>query len=210
VASEPEQAACLEGRLVRLEPLRPDDAEELFASVSDPEVWRWKLVAQPRSVEELRELIGSVLTGPRRWSFAVRRRIDGRAIGSTTLGRFDWPNRCVENGFTWLERASWGQGFNEDMKLAVLGHLFDDLGFERVEWQCDGLNVRSAAALERLGFVLEGTHRSRHVRPDGTRRDSLMFSLLRDEWPAVRARIESALADRADPTLMAPPNRFGT
>ena len=117
-------------------------------------------------------------------------------IGSTMLGNFDWTHGCVENGFTWLERGSWGQGFNEETKLLLLDCLFGDLGFARVEWQCDSMNTRSAAALARLGFPLEGTLRSRHIRPDGTRRDSLVFGLVADDWPAVRPGI-TALFERA-------------
>jgi RimJ/RimL family protein N-acetyltransferase len=191
------QVAQLSGRLVTLEPLRPGHAAALFPSVSDWEVWRWKLVAQPRTVEELQTLIGDVLVHRRRWSFVICRRTDGAPIGSTTLANFDWMHRCVENGFTWLDRAAWGQGYNEETKLLILAHLFDDLAFERVEWQCDSSNTRSAAALSRLGFVLEGTHRSRHVRPDGTRRDSLMFALIRDDWPDARVRLTSLIEERA-------------
>jgi RimJ/RimL family protein N-acetyltransferase len=165
MADEPKQVDRLDGGLVTLEPLGPNHAAALFPSVADPEVGRWKLVDQPRSVDELRDLIGGVLTGRRRWSFVIRRRLDGAPIGSTTLARFDWPHRCVENGFTWLDRTSCGQGYNEDTKRLLLAHLFDDLDFARVEWQCDTRNERSAGALARLGFTNEGTLRSRHV-PD--------------------------------------------
>jgi len=184
----PAQPRLLEGQLVRLEPLLPEDAADLFASASDPEVWRWKLVAMPASEEDLRDLIQEVLIGPGRWPFAIRR-ADGRVIGSTTLANFDMQHGCVEMGFMWLERAAWGQGCNEDTKRLLLRHCFETVGLHRVEWQCDARNERSIAALHRLGFGPEGVHRSRHVRPDGTRRDSQYFSQLRDEWPACDARL---------------------
>jgi RimJ/RimL family protein N-acetyltransferase len=92
-------------------------------------------------------------------------------------------------GFTWLERSSWGQGYNEDSKLALLHHCFDTMGFERVEWQVDAQNERSIAALTRMGFVFEGRLRSRHIRPDGSRRDSLYFSVLAQEWPDISAHL---------------------
>jgi RimJ/RimL family protein N-acetyltransferase len=185
----------LEGALVRLEPLRPEHAADLFASASDPEVWRWKLVAMPQSEDELRILIQEVLIGPARWPFVVRR-TEGTVIGSTTLANFDLKHGCVEMGFTWLTRSAWGQGFNEDAKRLLLRECFEALELHRVEWQCDAQNERSIAALRRLGFTYEGLHRSRHVRPDGTRRDSLCFSLLRDEWPACDARLAQMVEAR--------------
>lgn len=191
------QPALLTGRLVTLEPLSPRHAPELVASASDPEVWRWKLVSRPTSVDELRTLIEEAMVTTHRWPFLIRRRRDSVPIGSTTLANFDWRHRCVENGFTWLERASWGQGHNEDTKLLVLTHLFERLELARVEWQADALNERSARAMTRMGFTYEGTARSRHARPDGTRRDSLMFSVIRSEWPDVRLRLHQLLDARA-------------
>jgi N-acetyltransferase len=194
--SMPSQPHELVGRLVRLEPLRPAHAPALFPSASDPEVWRWKLVPRPQSTEDLATLIGETLIGPGRWPFVVSL-LDGQPIGSTTLANFDWTHGSVEMGFTWFERSRWGQGYNEDSKRLLLHHCFDNLGMHRVEWQVDDQNVRSIAALKRLGFTFEGTHRSRHVRPDGSRRDSLYFSLLIEEWPACMAHLDKAIAERA-------------
>jgi len=97
-------------------------------------------------------------------------------------------------GFTWLERAAWGQGYNEDSKRVLLRHCFDELDMQRVEWQVDARNERSIDALKRLGFVYEGRLRARHRRPDGSRRDSMIFSVLANEWSACDAR----LADLVD------------
>lgn len=192
----PSQPHELVGRLVRLEPLRPSHAPALFPSASDPEVWRWKLVPRPQSTEELATMIDERLIGPGRWPFVVSS-LDGRPIGSTTLANFDWTHGSVEMGFTWLERTRWGQGYNEDSKRLLLRHSFENIGMHRIEWQVDDKNVRSIAALKRLGFRFEGTHRSRHVRPDGTRRDSLYFSLFAEEWPACEPHLEALIAERA-------------
>lgn len=194
--SPPSQPQDIVGHLVRLEPLHPGHAPALFRSASDPEVWRWKLVPRPQSTEDLARLIGDRLIGPGRWPFVVSL-LDGQPIGSTTLANFDWMHGCVEMGFTWLERSTWGQGYNEDSKRLLLRHCFEDIGMHRVEWQVDDKNVRSIAALKRLGLTFEGTHRSRHVRPDGTRRDSLYFSLLAEEWPECEVRLNTLIAERA-------------
>ena len=192
----PPQPDAVDGRLVTLERLRRIHARELLASASDPEVWRWKLTERPRTVEEVDALVVGTLIGPDRWPFVVRRH-DGRVIGSTTLGNFDMTHGCVEMGFTWLEREAWGQGYNEDIKRVLLRECFETLGLQRVEWQVDANNERSIAALTRLGFVYEGCHRGRHRRPDGSRRDSMFFSILLDEWPATDLRLAQLIGARS-------------
>lgn len=187
----------LEGKLVTLDELTIADAEALFPSATDPEIWRWKLVPRPNTVDDMRRLITEVMLGPLRQAFAVRHLRDGQVIGSTTLANFDDHHRRVEMGFTWLERSCWGQGFNEDMKYLLLEYCFDGLELERVEWQVDGENERSWRALERFGFAYEGTLRSRHLRPDGTRRDSRFYGLLRSEWPVVAERLQAVRTQRS-------------
>lgn len=195
--SLPRQPQLLHGRLVTLAPLRADDAESLFPSASDPEVWRWKLVPRPNSVADMARIVTDVMLGAGRWPFLISASDNGRRIGSTTLANFDWRHGCVEMGFTWLERSAWGRGYNEDSKLILLGHCFEDLELHRVEWQVDHRNERSIGALHRLGFHYEGAHRSRHVRPDGSRRDSLYFSLLATEWPTCRLWLHELIDKRS-------------
>jgi RimJ/RimL family protein N-acetyltransferase len=191
----------LTGRLVGLEQLSVDHAELLLASASDPEVWRWKLHPRPETVDDLRAVIrDALLVGPDgvpRQSFLVRRRADGAAIGSTTLYDLSMAHRCVEMGETWFDRSCWGQGYNEDTKHLLLGYCFETLGMARVAWRVDHLNFRSQAALRRLGFVYEGTLRSHRQRPDGSRRDSLYFSLLAEEWPGNSRHLQELIEQRA-------------
>lgn len=189
-------APDLQGVLVDLSGVLTADADALTPSASDPEVWQGKLVPRPSTVTEMRALI-EARCRPGRQMFTVRRRIGGAVIGSTSLANFDFANGCVEMGFTWLERAAWGQGYNEDMKCSLLKYCFEDLDFARVECQVDSRNERSRRALARLGFTHEGTLRSRHVRPDGTRRDSLVFSLLDREWPDAQRHLLALVADRS-------------
>jgi RimJ/RimL family protein N-acetyltransferase len=181
----------LTGRLVRLDPLRPDHATVLLATVADPEVWRWKLAPYPSSVAEMREVITDSLIGrgSDRQPFLVSRLVDGRVLGSTTLYELDRRHQRVEMGWTWLERSAWGQGYNEDQKYSLLQYIFETMGLQRVAWRLDSLNLRSKNALERLGFVYEGKLRSHQQRPDGSRRDSLCYSLLAEEWPTIGPRL---------------------
>lgn len=199
VQHENSQPELLNGRLVTLEPLLTEHAARLFASASDPEVWRWKLVPRPESALDLERLVEDTMIGPGRWPFLITETATRRPIGSTTLANFEWRHGCVEMGFTWLDRSAWGQGCNEDSKLVLLRHCFENLRLHRVEFQVDHRNVRSIAALRRLGFVYEGTHRGRHLRPDGSRRDSLCFSVLADEWPACQSRLDELIDQRSTP-----------
>ena len=191
----------LRGRLVSLEPLREEHAELLLPSASDPEVWLWKLMPRPTTVAEMALTIRKYLlvdpTGARREPFLVRRLSDHAAIGSTTLYDLNPVHGCVESGETWFDRSCWGQGYNEDSKHVLLSYCFDVLGLERVAWRVDNLNTRSQAALRRMGFVYEGTLRSHRRRPDGSRRDSLYFSLLANEWPACSAHLLELIRARA-------------
>ena len=183
-----------------MEPLKTDHADALLATV-DPEVWRWKLTPLPSSVTDMEAIIDrALLAGPdgsQRMAFLARRVADGAVIGSTTLYDLSMPHRCVENGETWLARPCWGQGFNEDMKYLVLKHCFEAWGLARAAWRADHLNTRSLNALRRCRFVPEGTLRSHRQRPDGTRRDSVYFSVLAYEWPDVGEHLLELITDRS-------------
>jgi RimJ/RimL family protein N-acetyltransferase len=183
------------GRLVHLRPLLADDAAALFATITSEEVWAWKPDPRPRNVAEMADLMTRVLIGSSsaRHPFVVVRLRDGAALGTTTLYDVDMRHGRAEIGWTWLRRDCWGQGYNEDMKWLLLEYCFTSLHLERVQASADRKNVRSQRALERLGFVREGTLRSHRLRVDGTRADTVIFSVLRDEWPALVPRMQNLI-----------------
>jgi RimJ/RimL family protein N-acetyltransferase len=124
-------------------------------------------------------------------------RATGRAIGSTRFGNIDAPNRRVEIGWSWLGRAFQRRAFNTEAKLLMLAHAFERLGCIRVELRADALNAKSRAAIARLGAKEEGTLRHHMILPSGRLVDWAYYSILRDEWPAVRAGLEEKLAAHA-------------
>ncbi|MDQ0994791.1 GNAT family N-acetyltransferase [Streptomyces sp. V3I7] len=187
----------LEGTVARLVPLSVDHAEALFPSASDPEVWRWMPRPRPTSVAELREMLGKMIADPARRCFAVRRRDDGAVVGSTSIYELDLAERRAEIGATWFDRSCWGGPYNAESKLLLFGYAFDDLQLARLALRTDNLNVRSQQALARLGLAYEGTLRSHMRRQDGTRRDSMYYSLLADEWPTVRDALLARVASKA-------------
>jgi N-acetyltransferase len=127
-------------------------------------------------------------------AWATVDRLTGRAVGSTRFGDIALEHGRVEIGWTWIAPSNQRTAVNTEAKLLQLAYAFDDLGATRVALKTDGRNLRSQAAIERLGAVREGVLR-RHMRlPDGYVRDTVYYSILSDEWPGVKAGLEERLA----------------
>lgn len=184
------------GSEVRLVPLSTEHADALFPSASDPEVWRWMPRPRPETVAQLRTMLSQMIADPARRCFAVQRRDDDVVIGSTSLYDLDLDESRAEVGATWFDRSCWGGPYNAESKLLLFSHAFDDLRLVRLALRTDHLNVRSQQALARLGLAYEGTLRSHMRRQDGTRRDSMYYSLLADEWPTVRDTLRARIATK--------------
>lgn len=184
----------LEGRRVRLEPLSIDHAEQLAAAAAtDPGTFRF-MSASPLEIGAA-EYVRAALQ-PEFVSFAVVDRDAGVAIGSTRFGDIAVEHRRLEIGWTWLDVRHRGTDANPEMKLLMLHHAFDELGCERVALKTDGRNERSQRAIAGIGAVREGVLRRHMVARDGRPRDTVYFSVLRDEWPGVRARLQARLSAR--------------
>jgi len=121
----------------------------------------------------------------------------GRAVGVTTYRDVDERNRTLEVGGTWIGRPWWRTAINSEAKLLFLGHAFETLGANRVAIKTDIRNERSQAAIARLGAVREGVLRHQYIRRDGSLRDTVMYSIVPEEWPALKARLQARLAVRA-------------
>ncbi|AMM33882.1 amino acid acetyltransferase [Sinomonas atrocyanea] len=188
----------LRGRLVTLEPLSQDHREELEDAVRDGELWRLWYTSVPRpegmAAEIERRLAlrdaGSMLP------FAARRTSDGRVIGMTTYMNADAANRRVEIGSTWNAASAHGSGTNAESKLLLLGHAFEALGCIAVEFRTHWMNRQSRAAIERLGAKQDGVLRSHQLMPDGSLRDTVVYSVIASEWPMVRNGLELRLGRR--------------
>jgi RimJ/RimL family protein N-acetyltransferase len=181
---------------VRLEPLSVEHVPALAAVGLDPELWRWT-VSRVATPEEMRAYVESALRdrdAGRALPFATVEAATGRVVGSTRFGSVSMEDGRVEVGWTWVARPWQRTPLNTEAKYLMLRHAFGPLGCVRVELKTDALNARSRAAILRLGAREEGTLR-RHMRAAGGRmRDTVYFSILDDEWPAVRAALEAKLA----------------
>jgi RimJ/RimL family protein N-acetyltransferase len=177
---------------VLLVPLEQVHAPALLATV-DPGTWAGMTSPLPTTVDDALALVQAAHTDPARFAFAVLDD-DGGVIGSTSL--YDYLPRVAraEIGYTHYARRVWGTAVNPACKLALFTQAFDVWGCERVALRADAANSRSIGAITRLGAVPEGVLRSHRVRSDGSRGDTVYFSVLADEWPVVRAGLEARLA----------------
>jgi RimJ/RimL family protein N-acetyltransferase len=191
------ERVTLTGAHVRLEPLELRHAADLAAAGADPEVWRWMPVAPPASEADMRAVIDLLLErreAGAQLPFAQVELASGRAVGSTSYLDIAPADGRVEIGWTWLGRPWWRTPLNTEAKLLLLGHAFDTLHLNRVALKTDIRNERSQAAIERIGGVREGVLRAHMIRPDGSLRDTVYFSILASEWPAVRERLNRRLS----------------
>lgn len=177
---------------VTLVPLDEVHAPALLALVDDG-LWAGMTSPVPRTAEDVVALVRAAHADPGRTAFAVLD--DGsEVVGSTSLYDHVPAMARVEIGFTYYARRVWGTSVNPACKLALFTQAFDEWGCARVALRADAANTRSVGAIMRLGGVPEGVLRSHRVRPDGTRGDTAYFSVLADEWPAVRAALLARLA----------------
>jgi N-acetyltransferase len=185
----------LEGRIVRLEPLRPEHEDALWEASRDPRTWRWLSIEQPQTREDWSAYVEQALAAANDGTEIPLVTISYKGVvGSTRFLALRPEHRSVEIGWTWLHPSAWGTGANVEAKLLQLTHAFDNWGCRRVELKTDALNERSRGALEALGATFEGIHRKHMLVRGGENRDSAWYSVTDDDWPAVRARLGSRLA----------------
>ncbi len=196
----------LVGQAVRLDAGRPEDAPDLFTVLDDARVFEGGYAGgpagRPADLPAFRRWWTSGLRDPRRCVvYVVRLVADGPAggagtvVGTSSLGDPSVVDERIHLGWTAYAPAVWGSAVNPECKLLLLRHAFEDCGFGRVKIQTDVANPRSQAAIAKLGAVREGVLRRHQARADGTFRDTVVFSIVRDEWPAVRAELVRRVGD---------------
>jgi RimJ/RimL family protein N-acetyltransferase len=188
--------ATLTGNFVRLDPLTWDDLPALYEAIGTPEVFAGGYGGGPAgyrdSLEGFTEFAHSYYNLEANNVYAVRLPT-GELVGTSTLADFDEANEHTHIGWTAYAPSVWGTAINPETKLLMLGLAFDS-GFGRVKIQADAVNSRSRAAILKLGATFEGIVRRDRLRPDGTWRDSAVYSIIVDEWPTVRAGLVARLA----------------
>ncbi len=188
----------LEGRHVRLEPLRREHAAGLLAAASDPVIFRYLPIPPFGSEAAVLAWIDEALRAQAAGTevaYATVRRSDDRVVGSTRFIDIRRPHHGLEIGWTWIAPEAQRTAVNTEAKYLMLRQAFDGWGAMRVQLKTDANNAQSRAAILRLGAVFEGVLRKQMLRAhDSYERDSAMFSIIRAEWPAVKAGLEARLA----------------
>ena len=209
-AQLPMSAAQLGGPHLRLGPLTDADASELGRILQAAEVYAHGYVMHHRPItdEDATELALERFVhatppngvGHGRTPYAIRLAVAagslpaGTLVGTSSLGDFDTSRESAHLGWTLYDPRVWSTYVNPEAKLLLLTHAFETLGYGRVKIQTDTLNTRSQAAIAKLGAVREGVHRRDVPREDGTWRDTVVFAITIDDWPAVKAGIQARIA----------------
>jgi len=188
------EPVTLRGRHATLEPLAPDHEDAVRQAAADGELWRlWytsvpapdKTVTWLAAALAMRDNLGAM-------PFVVRD-ATGDIVGSTRYFNVDAPNRRLEIGHTWYAKRAQRTAINTECKLLLLAHAFETLACIAVEFRTHWFNHASRRAIERLGAKQDGVLRNHQLQPDGSRRDTVVFSILDSEWPAVKVHLRFLL-----------------
>ena len=175
----------LENEYVRLRPLQEDDVQYLLEySIHEPEIWTYSLV-QANSELNLKKYLNLAIQGRSNhnaYPFIVFDKVNNKYAGSTRFYDIQLENSSLQLGYTWYGSQFQRTGLNRHCKYLLLDFAFDGMELERVEFRADNENKKSIAAMLGIGCTKEGVLRSHGYKPDGSRRDSIVLSILKDEW----------------------------
>ena len=186
----------LRGKVVELQPLRPEHETGLLAAAADGQLWNLAVTVVP-GPETVGQYIATALAGRQAGTvlpFVIMDLASGRIIGSTRFWKIDRANRKMEIGHTWLSGSMQRSGVNTEAKYLLLTYAFEVMNAVRVS--TDELNEKSRAAILRIGAKQEGTVRNERIMPDGRIRNSVRFSIISSEWPDVKRMLEQKMLAR--------------
>lgn len=176
----------LENEIVLLRPLEQADLEHLLPfSLQEPEIWKYSLVQPGGGELPMRMYIQQALdarTNKKEYPFIVFDKQSNSYAGSTRFYDIQLENKTLQLGYTWYGKKFQGTGLNKHCKFLLLQFAFEKMGMERVEFRADNNNARSIAAMKSIGCTVEGVLRKNTPLPNGGRRDSIVLSILKDEW----------------------------
>jgi RimJ/RimL family protein N-acetyltransferase len=197
------ERVTLEGRHVLLQPLSVAHIPGLALAGPDPDIWRYMPYGDMSAPESMvlwvNDLLNREAHGTDR-PFAVVHRESGAVAGATRYMDIRPEHRALEIGGTWYAARFQHSPVNTEAKYLLLRHAFEVLGCIRVQFKADSRNERSTRAIERIGAMREGLLRNHMIMPDGVIRNSVYFSIIESEWPAVKDRLESLMARRGSDT----------
>lgn len=192
------ESISLEGKFVRLDPLRIDHIPALFDAAKDPALWEWTTVAID-SAMDMERYVREALAARERdecLPFVIVGKESGKIVGSTRFGAIDRHQKKAEIGWTWIATEFQRTAVNTETKLLMLTHAFEIWKAIRVEFKTDANNEKSIKALKRIGAKKEGVFRNHMITRSGRIRDSVYFSIIDKEWESIKADLASKLAKK--------------
>ena len=186
----------LDGNRVLLEPLTQQHLPELAQIAFEPSVWRWtsRRITTAAELQTFFDIALAEIKSGTAVVWITRSKASGRAAGSTRLYEISQEHRTMELGGTWLHPDYQRTGINVEAKYLQLTHAFERMGAKRVSLKTHHKNLKSQAAIAALGARFEGVFRNHMIMPDGSIRHSHWYSIVREEWPEVKATLEARLA----------------
>ncbi|KZN52718.1 GNAT family N-acetyltransferase [Pseudoalteromonas luteoviolacea] len=187
-------SGALEGDLVVLEPLSLLHCEELRDAVSDGTSWQLWYASVP-APQDMQDYVEKAIKGLARgeMAFVVKTKHDGKVVGTTRFYDVKEQHRRASIGYTWYSDSVRRTGVNTECKYLLISYLFETKGALSLEFKTHFFNQASRTAIERLGAKLDGILRSHQVMPDGSLRDTVIYSILSHEWPAVKNNLRAKL-----------------
>ena len=185
----------IQGQHVRLEPLTQGNLSEIQAAAADGELWNLFFTSVP-TFEQTQQWLSLALEMQEQQKaipFVVRNMADGRIVGATRYCNIDHHHKRLEIGYTWYAKSVQRSGINTECKLLLLTHAFETFDCNAVEFRTDWFNRQSQAAIERLGAKRDGILRNHMILPDGRVRDTVFYSIIRNEWPGVKKNLQYML-----------------
>jgi RimJ/RimL family protein N-acetyltransferase len=174
-----------ENERVVLTPLKSDDIDYLLPfAIQEPDLWKYSLV-NPAGAVGMQQYVDSALNGRatlKEYPFIVFDKKAGEHAGCTRFYDIQLQHQSLQLGYTWYGSKFWGTGLNKHCKYLLLKFAFETMEMQRVEFRADNSNARSIAAMKGIGCTVEGVFRSHTMKADGTRRDSIVLSILKSEW----------------------------
>lgn len=193
----PIDAVTLQGKYASLEPLARGHEEGIRNAAADGELWKLWFTTVP-TPDGIGTYIDNLLTQRERGTahpFVVRENASGSIVGCTRYLNIESAHRRLEIGGTWYASRVQRTGINTECKLMLLAHAFEQLDCIAVEFRTDWFNKRSQAAIERLGAKRDGVLRNHMIMPDGRIRDTVVYSIIRNEWPGVKQNLQHKLEE---------------
>lgn len=174
----------LEDDFVQLRPLQMEDLESLSPLATETETWKFSTIAvyDTESLKNYLQLAVDARATGKEYPFIVYDKKQKRYAGSTRFYDIQINNKSLQLGYTWYGKDFWGTGLNKHCKFLLLQFAFEEIGMERVEFRANNKNERSKAAMKSIGCTVEGVLRGNVLQPDGSRRDSIVLSILKEEW----------------------------